>query len=484
MRSVALVLVALAHAAGVAAAGGSLETPAAAVVVEDGFADCAAPLAGFCFADADASGAPGAWNVDAYQRITYVGVAVNGSLAGVEDRGAFVEGRELYVEHPVFPTATWAWDGVRDDVPLPEGFDVRSTREGVTVDYVGPSAKDLGNPVAPRSWSYEHGDDEGLGYDRAGPFLQPYGEDSDQSLRDLPYACLVLAVDACPGATRTVGTHAMEAAPNVRFGFEFYDVEVASDPDDLGRDGPRPNETRLPPHARPPGEALSLPERRGQPVAVPGPADPGAQPAPARGRGDAAGARADPPAPPGGATVADGRSVAAPLLAAAAVVVGAFLFLAFALYTRLARNALHRQETRQAILRTVEARPGIRLVDLVEEVGRSRSAVSYHVRVMERAGLLDVVERGARKCVAPKGMGSAVAATGVRVRGHPARSLLVDAVRAAPGGLSREDAHRILADVPRRTRNHTIRVLVRAGILREAAGPDGASRLVPGAALP
>lgn len=470
-----LALLALASSVGPAAAGGSLETPVAVLVVEDGFDACAAPVAGFCAFDADASGDPGDWSVDAYQQVAYVGVAANGSLVGLDDRSLVVHGDELYVEHPAFRVATWAWESVRDDVPLPEGYDVRSTRDNVTVEYVGPSTKDPFHPMAPRAWSYEHGNEQGVGYDRAGPFLQPTGTDTDHDVDGIRASCAVVPVEPCASGTQAVVDAATQATPDVRFGFEFYDVEVASDPSELGGDAPHGNAGGRP-NARASAASPLAPGRRDAPAPHPAPADDGSSAPPARPALPASAVRSGPTAGPASVQAAGGRVAVSPFLAAAAVV-GAVLLLAAGLYTRLSRGAVPRQEARQAILRAVEARPGIRLADLVNDVGMGRTAVAYHVGVLERAGLLDVVARGNRKCIALKGVLAEAPVTGLKLRGHVVRTLLLDAVRRAPEGLARRDAHVLLADVPRRTRNHTIRILTRDGILCEAPGADGEPRL-------
>ena len=68
--------------------------------------------------------------------------------------------------------------------------------------------------------------------------------------------------------------------------------------------------------------------------------------------------------------------------------------------------------------------------------------------------------------------------TGLKVRGHPTRTRLLDAARQSPDGIPRREAHALLKDVPLRTRNYTIRLLLREGLLRETAGPNDEPRLL------
>lgn len=476
---VVVALAAVLLVGGHAYAGGSLSAGPVEVVVLDRLASCDAPIAGFCLVEANVSSAqPGDWTANAHQRVDYVGIAVDGSAADAPAQSATVDLGNLQADHPIFTLFTAAWNAADDSVPLPEGYGLVSTRDNITLWYVGPSVHDLSHPIAPRAWTWEHSDWL-LGYDHAGPFFKQGSGDTDYELAGLAEACALGALPECASTMLMALQLVAEATPNVRYGFEVHDVEVASDPDSLDR--PTGPEREPAPLARAQAAPPAPPAwtNRG-----PAPVRDEAGPAPGvavPGSSSSADPLVAPPAtPPLRLSTSSGSAPSSPLLAAAATALAsAIVLLAAVLYTRLTRATVVDQDARRDILRIITERPGIRLVDLVATVGMGRTAVGYHVRVLARAGLVDVVARGTRKCLVPKGAPSGgVVLTGLKLDGHPARSRLLGAVRAAPDGLPRRDAHALLADVPLRTRNHTIRLLVRHGLLREERGLDGEARLL------
>ncbi|HID73673.1 MAG TPA: winged helix-turn-helix transcriptional regulator, partial [Thermoplasmata archaeon] len=73
-------------------------------------------------------------------------------------------------------------------------------------------------------------------------------------------------------------------------------------------------------------------------------------------------------------------------------------------YTRLRRRDIVGHRARHEILRTLERNPGLSLGSLIENVGDSRSTVMYHLRVLEKEGLVRSTREGRARRYFPESM--------------------------------------------------------------------------------
>lgn len=65
-----------------------------------------------------------------------------------------------------------------------------------------------------------------------------------------------------------------------------------------------------------------------------------------------------------------------------------------ALYTRIARERLLDHGSRDLLLSTIRERPGLAVADLAKATGTPRNTVTYHLRVLEREGLVSSTRNG------------------------------------------------------------------------------------------
>jgi predicted transcriptional regulator len=63
----------------------------------------------------------------------------------------------------------------------------------------------------------------------------------------------------------------------------------------------------------------------------------------------------------------------------------------------LSKDALLAHSARRAILEVLRQEPGLSPVRLRDQIGSSRNSLAYHLRVLERTGLVVVVRRGQRR---------------------------------------------------------------------------------------
>lgn len=190
-------------------------------------------------------------------------------------------------------------------------------------------------------------------------------------------------------------------------------------------------------------QALSLEALEG--ILVPEPAP---EPAPARPRPLAPGAPvavASAAAPAPGPVDVPPEMGAAVLAATAAAAVGwasgawAALgkrllgIVGLAGFTRLAKDGLLDHEARDQLYALVRERPGASMNDLVSQSGAARNTVTYHLRVLEREGLVTSTREGRRRLYFPTGTGAKPDAAAFAAVAHATSRSIAERVRAEPG---------------------------------------------------
>lgn len=136
------------------------------------------------------------------------------------------------------------------------------------------------------------------------------------------------------------------------------------------------------------------------------------------------------------------------------------------LYTRIAREDAADSVERQRLLAAIRERPGAHLRGLQRALGFGWGKFSYHVSVLQRAGLVRLERRGRHVHVTPAGI-AAGADRFLELRGAAARVL--DALRAAESAATqRELAER--AGLSRALVSHHLRALAADGLVVEVGG--------------
>jgi predicted transcriptional regulator len=167
-----------------------------------------------------------------------------------------------------------------------------------------------------------------------------------------------------------------------------------------------------------------------------------------------------------GAAVAMAAGVLALLPAARGAALAPFV----ALYSRVADREALAQETRRRIHDVIAASPGVGQAQLLRRAGVGAGALTRHLRVLERAGLVVVRRRGTRRALYPSHHPDA------RVP-HRATSDAQERVLAAlsPAPLTqRELAERL--GLSQQGVSHHVRRLERLGLVRALAGGRAPAR--------
>lgn len=477
-----LLVALLLAAAPQAMAGGSLDAEVGVVQVEDGFGrSCPMPLAGFCLFVVHDDGNAGNLSLDAYQRIDYVGVATDFSLFRehlgeawlLPDKELVQNFSDLYLEHPVFVTATEAYQSA-----APE-----DVREHVLIDETGwrwsyPFPDMQGGTSEWRFDAFDYSDSGGIRYDAVGPTNTAGGNTTD-NYYDFGHRFSCEWSGACPEPLPETFAAVPAAAPNVAFGFEFYDVHLATDPDNLTRQGasvlqPAENLTfRAGAPAEPVPEAVEPSRRPAQDGAVE--EDPA--PAPRARHPPTPEARQPPVKVLGQAPTSPPADLPVPLILGATAA-GLFLVaLGAGLYSRFhSRSEVLQSETRDRLVELVRLNPGISLTDAATAMGMARNAVQHHVRMLARVNVVRVASEGNRKALYLVG-GKPSDAPPAWLLKNAACAAVVRALQANPQGLPREAVHGLMPDVPERTRNYNIRKLLSVGVVVQVETPEGGKLL-------
>jgi DNA-binding transcriptional ArsR family regulator len=138
-----------------------------------------------------------------------------------------------------------------------------------------------------------------------------------------------------------------------------------------------------------------------------------------------------------------------------------FLILLLAAYSRFHRGRdVLANPTRRATLDAITASPGINLTRLANVVGVDRSTARHHSGTLARQGYVAIVRKpGETLYYRPDARPAGVAS-----RTPTALERAMEALRSSPEGLSRDRIREVLHDVPERTRNGTIRRMIRRNL--------------------
>ncbi|HWH07701.1 MAG TPA: helix-turn-helix domain-containing protein [Candidatus Thermoplasmatota archaeon] len=145
-------------------------------------------------------------------------------------------------------------------------------------------------------------------------------------------------------------------------------------------------------------------------------------------------------------------------------------WLAAALFTRLSREDVRAHPARARLLDGARRAPGASTAALARALAMNEGTALYHLRVLERAGLLKSLAVGRERRWTEAGASP-------EARTPPARARVLDAVRGAPGA-SLTDVSRALG-VAKSTAHHHVAALVAEGRV-EARRSGRALRLYPG----
>lgn len=454
-----------------ASAGGSLDAGPVQVVVQDARgASCDEPIAGWCLANATLSDDPRGDYVDASQHVSYVGVGTDwgllppGPRSALPDESVAARGEDGHVPNPVVPLVAENWAQSPLGPGLPGIFMMFISPDNVTFQY---NVVDGSSPDHPVKWNtfevdWAH-DGYGVSYDQVGPVGAPWDGDTDGDLHAAARANCIgpRDTDECRASTNSTTDQVTQSTPDADLGFEFHSVQVTT------------NASRLESLAASIPGAYA-PVRYDPYQATPAPSrletDPGVSGLPqvaprAAPSAPATAPRASPDAPlhlSAGETslVAQHPSAAALVTVFAAA---AFAVAASALYSRFqTRQDALVSETRRRILEEVAARPGVSPAEIGHRVGLTRNAILHHVRVLERMRLV-AIERVEGKVLLHLS-GQRLDARDALAQRTKARGLLLDALRAAPEGLTSAELAKAFPHVPRRTLDHSLTRLAEDGL--------------------
>lgn len=439
---------------------------AAEVVIENQHAECFPETPIGCVGTIEGS-SPGNATIHLEQNINEVRVSMGGSSGG-ENSPLVIHGDDLYVRYSALSTLT----DLANEAGTPDIDGLLATElnaQGVWLNVTGPSTW---NPTGetftyPLGYRYaERG--RGIGYDQLGPFNAAVSMSSDPQYRGLSNLTCAAGHDdpACYELVDGVTLEIQEATPNIMWGLKWETINVSA----LGNSSEpmsRPAFSSPLVRGSQPAPNLSFARRPnlGNPVdeAVPSPPDLLGSPRPVTGpepnRPSASGASLEP---------ASARTNAIYLVA---IIAGGAILAAIssAFYSRLqSTEEAIRHPVRKAILNAIHASPGIGLAQLMAATGITRSAVIYHVRLLERLRLVRVTGQGRRWRVVPAGMGTD-AHTQVPVT---ASERVLAFLHLHPTGVRRDHLGAMLG-LPVRTRNHVLRALQGAGSIRVFSGDEG-----------
>lgn len=484
LRVAALLLAFLFAAAPLAAASGSVKTPVAVVEVENQFDDrCSMPVAGLCLVDVRHADDPGNLSVDGYQRLEYVGVAPDFSLPRsvlgeawvLPDDDIVIRGSQLYVRHGVFRAVTEAWPAVPQ---ASEDYQVRFEPYGFGLFFYGPSPLDLTGPWGDRNMTAGYAEDAWITYEQVGPVNAPTGTNTDTFfLSDITIPCLFIdeQMPHCKPTIQEQGRRVVSAIPNATAGLEFYDVQVATDPQNLTPPDARAARLADAPALRAFANATGSeePQEERRAAAPSAPATPDARAEPRPRAADA------PDAPPRQPLRLQGQTPAPPppdrtvtLLVGVAATGAILAALGVILYSRFNNRAeALESEMRNRLYALVRERPGICVTEAAAALGVKHNAILHHLRVLERVQLLRTAQDTGRKVVYPMGF-QPVTGPAWLTRNETCVAIL-RLVQERPSGLPREDVHRLLPEVPERTRNYHMGRMLDAGALVQSVSPEG-----------
>lgn len=104
------------------------------------------------------------------------------------------------------------------------------------------------------------------------------------------------------------------------------------------------------------------------------------------------------------------------------------------LYSRIAKERLLDHASRERLLDAVRARPGLAVADLATTTGMPRNTVTYHMRVMEREGLVSSTRNGRNRLFfAPGSLPQRANADAFATLRHETTLAMARAIGADPG---------------------------------------------------
>jgi DNA-binding transcriptional ArsR family regulator len=457
-----------------ASASGDLAVGSATLVLENGYeTDCVESVSGLCLASLQGDSL-GDSRVDAYERITFVGVAIDTPLLFLPDGTLFVRPSDHSVKHPIYRILIDDVGTLTIPIPVLQPFIYfDETEHGFGYD--DPGVDPMNSTPGERRSRIPYGDD-GAEYDvidreRIQPF-QSLGNTTwdsrvDRVSNDAP--CSLLDSIGCRETLQPVGEAVMNATPDVNVGFSFVEADFTDDPSAFpshGALGDRASlldaplarsATRAPAGPLAPASSGPRPLSQGAPAGGPA-SDPIDAPAP-RGRvphpAPVTVQNRSPPAAHAGAQL---------LVSAAAFSVAVVLA---ALFARIrSKDGALASGRRQALLAVLHQEGPMTLAALARKLGVDRTTVEHHARHLERLSMLRAHKQGRLVVLAlpEQPVGPIVPAF------KPLRVRLLDEIRSSGGSTTQQEIARLTSDVPKRTRNHALRELQLAGIVEIVHG--------------
>lgn len=432
-------------------------------------AECGGGWFAFCQAGMSNATDPRNGTVDVNQNFSYIGAGASVDPLvpiGVDYQ---VYGREGYVPNPIFPFVGETWSNSALAPGIPGVFEVRFEDPTIWLDYNSLNRSD---PTRPSVFWNELGmsfpdGDQRLGYNQIGPFNGYGSTDTDERARTYLESACGFSQTHSPECYQTAdGLADSQAAyaPDVRYGISFYEVEAASDASRIGDYSnyaaplnyasqawalyqPDPAPTRLD-DQNVPRVPILLPQV-GPDQSVPVHAHTGPEQTPS----GVALQIAQPP-----------NSHTSSLVTAVTVGGIGLLLLGVLLYSRIrSRNEAIASAARSRIYGLITNTPGISPAALAAELGLTRNGIIHHLRVMERTHMISVRSEGQKTFIyAGRPDPDRISALIARA---DAAGVILAALRNTPEGLTKEEVVAATRDLPKRTRDHSLRQLVLKGVL-------------------
>lgn len=437
--------------------------------------DCSDGAIRACLFDFDASEPPSSWDIDLSQRIHRISVAVGSPSAPLPllpDDSITMHAKDIQIYHSVFRIATETYNGIPQDRPNREQAGVAANETGFGLSYHGPHPIRPAAPPKNQSFGFRYSNESGeLAYDRVGPFYASTGNPQTDGYPEQSTVVCYFAfggpADSCERPLEDLATKLEESTPNARLGLEVGEITASTNGGRATSDAS-------------PMPSLVTPYRGGLEAPLHGAA---LQPRGGPLHHGAAFSRAMAELPPSrpvaqtpvkmvpraDATQKEGVSDSTVVLVALGTLIAAFFASLYSRFT--SKDKLMVNAKRQQVLDIVRAHPGIGLGDLAEKLGVARNAATHHVTLLRKAGLL-VGHRCGRtfRLYLPE-MG-----TKAPPKLTPMQREVLREIAAVPEGLVREELHERCASIPRRTRNHVLRVLKDLGFVEEQQEPQGTTR--------
>lgn len=393
------------------------------------------------------------------------------------DSRLVIRGSDLFVDHPVLLILSERVNQAPRTTVNGEDYYAVWTSDNLTVYWHGPSASNR-QVTGDQWWSLEHNND-GIGYARQGPHNAPRGNSTDNYAIQSAEACHF--VEDSEAACReeyneTVLQPQRNLTPDVRFGVEIYDAEMATDPSLLeGKRGRESSVNDTPFRYNVTQRSQSEPVRTHEDTNISAALTPlSVELDPPRLDPEAP---VDPELPPSEplAPPLTPPDEPVPLAAVAAAAISIMILAALAAYSRFRHDPERLlSPPRRLIMELVKTKPQTEVAEVQKVLDVTRNGAIYHLRQLERAGMLKINREGPRRYVTARGAPAVSRGQPSVVKRHPRAHHLLETVAAAGSeGVTRSHLHSIHANVPKRTRNYLISKLIASGLLIETAETSG-----------